>query len=93
MEEHPDYDLIRAFKDAHALELLEKYGAHSIGVRRETEPGEEVRRPVLAFYLDPNRDRSRTEPVPPFLEFQPEPGEAVVRIPTAVIDSPQAGPE
>lgn len=90
MEEHPDYEVIRAFKSAHAFEMLEKYGAHSIGIRRKTEAGKKTRRPVLTFYLDPNRAKSSTEPVPPFFEFHPSPGDAVVRIPTEVIDSPQA---
>lgn len=90
MEEHPDYKSIRTFKNAHALELMGKYGAHSIGIRWKTEEGQRVRRPALAFYLDPNRDHDATEPVPPFFEFQPSPGEAVIRIPTEVIDSPQA---
>ncbi len=89
MKEHADYEAMRVFKNQNALEFLERYGAHSIGIRWKTEGGEKTDRLALAFYLDPQEADAGREPVPAFFEFQPTPGGAVVRVSTEIVETPR----
>jgi hypothetical protein len=90
IKDHPDYESIRAYKDAHAFDLMETYGAHSIGIRRKSGQKQDSVRPAIVFYIDPNRDNGSAAPVPPFIEYQPTPNQPVLRIPTEVIHDEQA---
>ncbi len=91
MKESPDYEVIRAFKNRNAIELLNKYGAHSLGIRWKTEDGTKTNQLALAFYVDPLETEQTIEsvrirePIPSSFEFQLMPGEAKIQIPTEVI--------
>jgi len=82
---------IRELKQERGRELMERYGAHAIGVGRKTVGGERTDELALIFYVE--RKGETEHPVPPILEHRPQEGGEAVAVPTDVVESPRAQPE
>ncbi len=52
LDEHSHYELLKLYKDSHAIELMKTYGAHSLGIRWKTHQGVNTDQLALAFYID-----------------------------------------
>lgn len=82
---------LREFKDRDAVLLMQRYGAHSLGIGRRAPDDDEDQRLALLFYLDPGGpERGAAEDVPPALEYLPEGQGAPVELATRVVESPRA---
>ena len=94
LDEHSHYELLKLYKDSHAIELMKTYGAHSLGIRWKTHQGVNTDQLALAFYIDKIKavDGSHAyQSVPESITIIEEGSEAVI-IQTEVILSSQAVP-
>lgn len=82
---------MREFKNREANELMQRYGAHSLGIGRLTPGDSDDQRMALLFYLDPDGpELGAAEPVPPELDYVPSGRSRPVSLPTRVVEAPRA---
>ena len=96
MTKHPHYELIRSYKNANALELMKKYGAHSLGIRWKTENKDTTNELALAFYVNEAPSvgsASGAMQIPEMIEIPDPDSGRLVSIPTEVVVSDQPSPE
>lgn len=79
---------IRELKQERGRELMERYGAHAVGVGRKTVEGERTDDLALIFYVE--RKGETACPVPATLEHRPAEGGEALEVPTDVVESPRA---
>jgi hypothetical protein len=91
-EERPEYAWLREFKKTHGRELLERYGAHSIGIGWKRVAGEKTDQLALIFYVERKSptDKLATEPVPPSITFVPSDSDKPVLLETDVVETAPA---
>jgi hypothetical protein len=92
METRPEYAWLRQFKDAHGWKLMQRYGAHGLGIGWKREKGRKTDQLALIFYVDRRRvsPQAGAPPIPPAFTFTPEGSNASVELPTDVVETPAA---
>jgi hypothetical protein len=92
MEMRPEYAWLRQFKDVHGRELMQRYGAHGLGVGWKRENGRKTDQLALIFYVDRRRVtlQAGAPPIPPTFTFMPEGSNESVELPTDVVETPAA---
>lgn len=90
MAERPDIDQVRAFKKSRQWELMERYGAHALGIGRLEDEAQEkaADEPALLFYVE-RKDEAEGR-IPAKLTFRPEGADEDVEVKTRIVESPQA---
>lgn len=88
MGKRPEYEQVRAYKKAHGWELMDRFGAHALGIGRWEEDGEETDEPALLVYVE-NR-KHVGDRVPDRVSFRPPEADEDVEVRTRIIESPQA---
>lgn len=87
MAERPTIEQVREFKKAHGWRLMDRYGAHALGIGRSEGEGAEGE-PVLLFYVE--RKAEAEERIPSTLSFRPREADREMEVPTRIVESPQA---
>lgn len=91
MTSDEELNWLREFKARDAGQLMQRYGAHSLGIGRLAPGDQEDRRLALLFYLDPDGpELGSAEPVPPALDYLPQGRSESVTLSTRVVESPRA---
>lgn len=92
VNERPEYAWLREFKKAHGKELLQRYGAHSIGIGWKRVAGNKSDQLALIFYVERKRPVGRlaAEPIPPTITFTPSNLDEPVLLKTDVVEVPPA---
>jgi hypothetical protein len=92
MESRPEYAWLREFKEAKGWDLMQRYGAHGIGIGWKRDDGRKTNQLALVFYVDrekPSR-QGHAPPIPPAFTFTPAGSEVPVELPTDVVETPAA---
>lgn len=92
MNSRPEYTWLRQFKEAHGRDLIQRYGAHGIGIGWKREDGRKTDQLALVFYVDPTSParQASAPPIPPAFTFTPPGADAPVELPTQVVERPAA---
>ena len=85
LKEHPMYSAIRQYKADYGRSLMDRYGAHALGISWKDVEGESV--PALIFYVVPASPRP--ESIPEFVQLTDRESRSVM-IPTKVVFSEEA---
>jgi hypothetical protein len=91
-QDKPEYAWLREFKQAHGKELLERHGAHAIGIGWKRVAGETTDRLALIIYVERKRpaDELEADPVPPSITFTPSSSDQPVVLETDVVETAPA---
>jgi hypothetical protein len=93
MKSRPEYAWLREFKATHGWDLMQRYGAHGLGIGWKRENGRKTDRLALVFYVDrksPSDQAAAGPPIPPAFAFTPPGSDAPVQLPTDVVETPAA---
>jgi len=90
LSERPEYAWLREYKQAHARELLERFGAHALGIGWKRVAGQRTDQPALIFYVQEKKglDEIDTDPIPASIAFTPSNSDQTVLLLTDVVESP-----
>lgn len=92
LADQPEYAWLREFKKLHGRELVDRYGAHGVGIGWKRTGGEKTDQAALIFYVARKGpgDSTETEPIPETISFTPSGMSEPVLLVTDVIETPPA---
>lgn len=88
MAENETYQQLQQLRRTQGWELMERYGAHGLGIGKKTVRGRKTEEWSLIFYVE--RKGGGPEPIPPRLSYLPEGKHREVKLATDVVEAPQA---
>ena len=90
--DRPEYAWLQEFKKAHGRELVDRYGAHGVGIGWKRIGGEKTGQVALIFYVERKApgELPEAEPIPEQIAFTPSGMSEPVLLVTDVVESPPA---
>lgn len=89
LRERPEYAWLREYKKAHGRDLLERFGAHALGIGWKRVAGQRTDQLALIFYVVKKEalDEIDIDPIPASIAFTPSNSDKTVLLSTDVIES------
>ena len=88
IEERPEYAWLREFKKLRGWELIDRHGAHGLGIGWKRVDGEKTDQPALVFYVTHKSGDSGE--IPATFSFTPSGSAEAVELVTDVVQTPAA---